>query len=271
MLGSQARPVQPGLGLKGWTEAANYRYLNWPFQARPHASDPLKDSMKIQDKKPIICLLHPGKTGGTYLKSVMRHNKGAWTRRIKLLNHRETAATTAQEFGPDRKLAFSFRHPTDRFISAFQSRRRQGRPTYNRMWSPAEATAFLYFDTPNELAEALDSENDRMRSAAYFAFNSIMHIRSNYAFYFENLYTLANEAENIEACIDVSNLTGKLPEFLTRLGVADFEIPIGTEKHANPDPAQPLSERALANLAEFWAEEYEFYNAFKEIETSLSA
>ena len=223
----------------------------------------------MQDEEPVILLLHPGKTGGTYIKSIMRHNKANWTRRVKLLSHRETAATAMQKFGPDCKLAFTFRHPTDRFVSAFQSRRRQGRPTYNRMWSPAEAVSFLYFDTPNELAEALDSSSERLRSAAYFAFNSIIHLRSDYAFYFENLRRFADEAENIVACIDVSNLDAGLPGFLARLGVAEFEISAEATKHASPEQPEALSEWAQNNLADFWAVEFEFYSAFKQVEASL--
>ena len=218
----------------------------------------------------MICLLHPGKTGGTYLKSVIRHNKANWTRPIKLLSHRASVSSTAQDFGQDRKLAFTYRDPIDRFVSAFQSRRRQGRPTYNRMWSPAEATSFLYFNTANEMAEALDSPDERLKSAAYFAFNSIMHIRTNYAFHFEALKTLADEVPNIVACIDVARFDSDLPRFLFQLGVSDYEIPENADIHANPDPSEPLSQRALHNLRTFWAMEFEFFSAFKEIEKSLN-
>ncbi|WP_299847551.1 sulfotransferase family 2 domain-containing protein [uncultured Roseovarius sp.] len=214
----------------------------------------------------VICVLHPGKTGGTYLKSVIRHNKGRWTRPIKLLSHRETVASTAQDFGPDRKLAFTFRDPFDRFISAFESRRRQGRPTYNRVWSPAEATAFLYFDTPNALAEALDATDERTKSAAYFAFNAIIHLRSDYAFHFESLQTLEEERDNILACIDVSNLDSTLSGFLNHIGIDTAEIPENARKHANPAAVEALSDRAATNLSQYWAVEFEFYAAFKKIE-----
>ena len=224
--------------------------------------------METPDEKSVICVLHPGKTGGTYLKSVLRHNKKNWTQPIKLLNHRETISSTAQDFGPDRKLAFTFRDPFDRFVSAFESRRRQGRPTYNRIWSPAEATAFLYFDTPNELAEALDSTDERLKSAAYFAFNSIIHLKSDYAFHFETPQRLAGETDNIAACIDVSDMEKNLPGFLLRLGIVGAEIPETAGRHANPHPVEPLSDRAMANLRTFWSVEWEFYAAFKEIEAA---
>lgn len=213
-----------------------------------------------------ICLLHPGKTGGTYVKSVLRHNKSRWSRPLQLLSHRETITSTLRDFGTGRKLAFTFRDPAERFISAFQSRRRQGRPTYNRMWSAAEATSFLFFDTANELAEALDATNERDKSAAYFAFNSIMHIKTGYSFHFESPATLGDEAANIVACIDTKNLHTGLPAFLSALGISEHELPDTEARHANPETADDLSERAIRNLKSFWAVEFEFYNFFKGLE-----
>lgn len=215
-----------------------------------------------------ICLLHPGKTGGTYLKSVIRHNKSNWSRPIKLMTHRETVASTLEKFGPKRKLAFSFRDPLERFVSAFHSRLRQGRPTYNRNWSPAEATSFLFFETANDLAEALSSRNERTLSAAYFAFNSILHIKTNYSHHFESPKRLAEEAGNIVACIDVDNFDTDLPAFLTRLGIKDVSLPEAPRRHANPDKAAALSDRAVKNLKTYWAQEFEFFEEFKKIETS---
>ena len=220
-----------------------------------------------QDLSP-ICVLHPGKTGGTYLKSVIRHNKARWSRPIEPVSHRETIATTLRDFGPERKLAFTFRDPAARFVSAFQSRRRQGRPKYNRMWSPAEATSFLYFDTANELAEALSSSSEKTKSAAYFAFNAIMHIKTNYSYHFESLKALARETPNIVACLDVRNMEQDLPGFLDALGIKDHEFPASADRHENPEQADPLSETALTNLQSFWAVEFEFYAAFKRLEST---
>ena len=215
-----------------------------------------------------ICLLHPGKTGGTYLKSVIRHNKPRWGRPIKLLSHRETVASTLETFGPGRKLAFSFRNPLERFVSAFHSRLRQGRPTYNRKWSPAEATSFLFFETANDLAEALSSRNERTLSAAYFAFNSILHIKTNYSHHFESLNRLEQEEPNIVACLDLENFETGLTGFLDKIGVTDVSLPDTPRRHANPDDAAPLSDRAVKNLKTYWATEFEFYDAFKKIENS---
>ncbi len=217
-----------------------------------------------------ICFLHPGKTGGTYLKHVIRHNESAWTQPIMLMSHRASLRSTLQEFGEDRKIAFTYRDPVDRFVSAFQSRRRQGRPTYNRDWSPGEAISYLYFDTASAMAEALDSEDERLKSAAFFAFSSIMHIKKGYQFHFESLSKLADEAPNIVGCLDVSQIETGLPAFMDALGIAQYELPPDADAHANPDTPEKLSKRALKNLRSFWEIEFEFFDAFKEIEKSLS-
>ena len=216
-----------------------------------------------------ICFLHPGKTGGTYLKSVIRHNESNWTQPIMLMSHRASLKSTRNEFGPDRKLAFTYRDPVDRFVSAFQSRRRQGRPTYNRNWSPGEAISFMYFETASSLAEALDSSDERLKSAALFAFKAIMHIKKDYQFHFGNLSILADELPNILACLDVAQIDQKLPLFLDRIGISDVEMPPAADVHANPETPEMLSEHALRNLKAYWEVEFAFFDAFKEIEASL--
>lgn len=188
---------------------------------------------------------------------------------MKLLKHRATVSSTAIRFGQDRKLAFTFREPVQRFISGFYSRQRQGRPAYDRIWSPAEAAAFSYFETANDLAEALDSQSEKMLSAAYFAFNSIIHLRNNYSFHFESLLALEGERQNIVACIDVNDLNSGLGDFLEKIGISDFQMPDDPERHANPDNVSNLSDRAADNLRMFWAREFQFYEAFKKIQGSL--
>lgn len=221
-----------------------------------------------QAKDP-ICFLHPGKTGGTYLKSVIRHNEASWTCPIMLMSHRASLKSTRREYGPNRKLAFTYRNPADRFVSAFQSRRRQGRPTYNRNWSPGEAISFLYFETATAMAEALDSPDERLKSAALFAFKSIMHIKKDYAFHFESLSALADEVPNIVGCLDLARFDTGLPKFLDCLGISKFDVPDDADVHANPEPPETLSEHGLKNLKTFWEVEFEFYDAFKDIEQSL--
>ena len=218
---------------------------------------------------PPLCLLHIGKTGGTYLRSVLKHNKSHWSRGIQLLKHGATLVSTAEDFGSDRLLAFTFRDPTERFVSAFYSRMRQGRPTYQFNWSASEAAAYLWFETAEELALALVSDDERRKSAAIFAFDAIEHLKSNLTTYLHSRQALNISRPHIAMCVDIADLDGKLPEVLARLGLDDFTMPPSPKRHAAPSPLPSLSLEAEAALRSFWAEEYALYETCQQLAARL--
>jgi hypothetical protein len=222
---------------------------------------------KPRPETPPVCLLHIGKTGGSYLKSILQHNAARLPESLKLCGHAPTLRTTRARFGPDRRLAFVVRDPSARFVSAFNSRMRQGRPTYNNaIWLPEEAAAFLWFETPNDLAEGLGSCSERVKSAAIFAMESITHLRKNYQHYLGSVKLLKQEDANIALCIDLDDLDANLDRVLARLGVAGAEIPADTRRHAAP-PGLPsgLSPAGEAALRAYWAEEYRIYDHCRSI------
>ncbi len=220
-------------------------------------------------RHPKLCVLHIGKTGGSFLRSVLRHNRQQWSRPLQLLRHSASMANTIENFGDDRQVAFTFRNPTDRFVSAFYSRQRQGRPTYQFQWSAEEAAAFLWFETAEEFALALASPDHRRRSAALFAFDAIEHLRSDMGMCFGSADLLRMSKPAIVACVDLKHLTPKLPDVMTRLGVTDFKMPSKPKYHAAPEPLPQLSTEAEAALRAHWAEEYEIYDTATEIAASL--
>lgn len=216
-----------------------------------------------------LCLLHIGKTGGSYLRSILRHNRKHWQRPLKLLRHRATLENTAESFGADRELAFLFRHPTERFVSAFYSRQRQGRPTYQFNWSAEEAVAFLWFDSAEKLALALEADDEAQRSAAHFAFKAIEHLQSDLAFHLTSPEALQLHKKQIVACSDLRDLDAVLPDFLDRLGLAHFDMPEHPKRHAAPRPLPALSPQAEAALRRHWDLEYRIYDAAREIAAEL--
>ena len=209
---------------------------------------------------PPICMLHIGKTGGSYLRSILKHNENLWTRPLHLLGHGATLKGTSKRFGADRKLAFMVRDPLVRFSSAFYSRQQQGRPTYQSQWGADEAAAFLWFETAEELALALVSSSEREKSAAYFAFSAIQHLKSDLRHYLGSVDVLLSERDNIVMCADLINLDARLPEVVKALGVPDFEMPQKPTAHAAPAPLPKLSSQAEAALREYWAEEFKLYD-----------
>jgi len=219
--------------------------------------------------QPELCLLHIGKTGGSYLRSILRHNRKQWQRPLQLLRHRATLENTLESFGENRQLAFTFRHPTERFVSAFYSRQRQGRPTYQFNWSAEEAVAFLWFDSAEKLALALEADSEAQRSAAHFAFKAIDHLNSNLALHLISPDALRMSKDQIIACCDLRDLDAVLPDFLDRLGVAQFDMPKHPKRHAAPKPLPKLSPNAEAALRRHWDLEYRIYDAAREIAAEL--
>ncbi len=206
-----------------------------------------------------ICLLHIGKTGGTFLRSVLKAADYLPTN-LQVLKHSDTLESTRRRYGNDRRLAFVIRDPRTRFVSAFESRMRQGRPTYNSQWSSAEATAFMWFPDANALAEALGSDDERMRSAASFAMENIQHLRLNYQHFLTSAEALEREKENIQFCIDLAELDTKLPDALAGLGITSQPNIEEAKRHAAPGQPTRLSALAERNLRDYWDKEFEIYH-----------
>ena len=223
----------------------------------------------VSKSTPSICMLHIGKTGGSYLRSILKHNEARWTLPLHLLGHGATLKGTAKRFGADRQLAFVVRDPLVRFSSAFYSRQRQGRPTYQSQWSAEEAAAFLWFETAEELALALASKNEREKSAALFAFNAIQHLKGDLRHYLGGVETLLAARDNIAVCVDLPDLDAHLPKIMACLGVPDYVMPPNPETHNSPNQIPNLSPRAEAALRAHWAEEFELYETACDIARQL--
>jgi len=221
-----------------------------------------------------IYMIHIGKTGGTYLKQIIRDTLDVQKEssqqivndNLILLNHVSLEGIT-HKYGPIKKMAFVFRDPTERFLSGFYCRLRMGRPDYNVLWDAREAVAFSHFQSANELAEALYSEDDFKKSAAWFSMNANRHLRRGYQFYFGNQNDfIFDEVGKIVSCIDIKNLDENIDKFMGDIGITK---PINIRaKGSRPHVHYPkeLSFLAKDNLRKFWKVEYEYYEMFKDIE-----
>ncbi|MEP3347322.1 MAG: hypothetical protein ABJN34_07275 [Litoreibacter sp.] len=218
---------------------------------------------------PPTCMLHIGKTGGSYMRSILKYNEDRWTRPLHLLGHGGTLKGSAKRFGNDRQLAFVVRDPLTRFTSAFYSRQRQGRPTYQSPWSAEEAVAFLWFETAEELALALGSKHEREKSAALFAFSAIQHLKMDLRHYLGGIGPLMAERENIAVCVDLADLDAHLPAIMQKLGLENYDMPPKPKTHTAPAPLPSLSTQAETSLRAHWAEEFELYDVACEIADQL--
>lgn len=219
----------------------------------------------------MIFYVHVGKTGGTAIKRQVRAHFGVQKSKepqiikngIVLLNH-VSLEGAVQKFGAPSGIAFAFRDPTARFISGFYCRQRMGWPDHKALWDAREAAAFAHFDTANDLAEALNTSDLKQRAAAHFAMNAIRHLRKGYAFHFGDMTSFfLDYGSLIKACVDTTNIDNEGADFLKKIGLS---IPKGTEfskPKQKVEYPRGLSETATQNLREFWAVEYEYYEAFK--------
>ncbi|WP_373354055.1 hypothetical protein [Pseudoroseicyclus sp. CXY001] len=219
-----------------------------------------------------IAFLHIGKTGGTYFKSRLA-SSAEENPNLKLGNHSDTLLTTAEELGDSRRVGFFFRDPASRFVSAFHSRMRQGRPTYDVLWSPAEASAFSFFEDANSLAESIYSDDKRMESAARFAMASIQHLKNGYQHYLISPEAIEFEhrSKRVLFCCPTELIDAhwaRICELFQSASPRRENVNSEGIRHSIGQHEE-LSPTAVSSLREFWRREYEIYEACLRISHDL--
>lgn len=217
----------------------------------------------------IIHFLHIGKTGGTAIKSTMLENKGVVQKKF-LIKDKHLFALHKHDFHLDkvRKGEFAFfviRDPIERFVSGFYSRMRKGLPhKYNR-WKPEEEYAFSIFETPNQLAEALSNESEKVRNDATNAMKHILHVRNSVWEWFLSEDYLASNREKILYILKQKNLNEDFSSFQKLLQVNLGELPTDPVKaHQMPSNLdKKLSDIAIQNLRDWYKRDYEFLEWLK--------
>jgi sulfotransferase famil protein len=173
-----------------------------------------------------VHLIHIGKTGGTAIKRSCRKFKLAdWDGRkeplapetpygkIRLHGH----WFKFRDLEPEDHAFFSLRDPVDRFVSAYFSRRNEGRPRYYFPWTENERRVFEAFPTPESLAGALAGRGERrelaewaMRHTRHMGFQTHFvgrsyHVRHRLdrVLYIARQETLAQDWENLKAILQL--------------------------------------------------------------------
>lgn len=209
---------------------------------------------------PVVYLLHIGKTGGTFLKTLLR-TPGALTAEPVLFvpfghNIRHDHLPRGAGF------IFATRDPLTRFVSGFRSRLRKGRPATFRDWTRAEAAAFARFATPNALAEALSDDDPAARAAARAAMAGIKHVAQPQVSWFPDRGRLAEDiAAGRVLRLRQEHLATDTAAVLARLGcqLAPGQIEALGRPHANPrSDDSALSPRAETNLRAHYAGDIAF-------------
>ena len=145
-----------------------------------------------------VHFLHIGKTGGSAIKEALKRaikEQDIYANANKLKDNTELEikrlsgrfdqiilhghGKTLKQIPESDWFFFCIRNPISRYVSGFYSRKRQGKPRYNIPWNIKEKRAFKHFNTPNELAEALSSDNPKIRRRAKRAMKNIRHVKSS--------------------------------------------------------------------------------------------
>lgn len=210
---------------------------------------------ELLGRKPRAHMLHPGKTGGTAIKAALEPVRGSGRYDLRLHPH----PTILTDLPRDEKVFFVLRDPAERYVSAFNSRLRQGLPRYRIPWTPPEEVAFREFGSADALGRALSSEDDARRARAFAAMSSILHVRDSYWRWLGHGQVLSRRADDFLSIIWLPDLADAFPRLCTLLGLPQTVV-LPTDEvsaHRSPDSMdRSLSDEALANIRWWYARDY---------------
>jgi hypothetical protein len=198
-------------------------------------------------------VLHIGKTGGTALNHVLVEHADQARYRPVFGGHELTAADVPR----GERFMFFIRDPLSRFVSAFNSRLREGRPRYHYPWREEEKVAFARFQTPDELGHALSASDRSLRTAAEAAMRGIGHLNTGYSFWLGDARSFRGRVDDVFFIGFQDRLDDDFEQLKKRLGLPlDAELPRGDAAHRAPSGSDTrLGELARANLERWYADD----------------
>jgi hypothetical protein len=218
----------------------------------------------IAQGKRIIHFLHIGKTGGTAIKAALLDHQRTRENLILFRGHDDTLSRIpAGQFA-----IFVVRDPVSRFVSAFNSRLRQGQPAYFRPWSVEEKVAFECFDSPNSLAVALTAEDGVLRAQSIAAMKNIYHVRDSYWKWFGNEAYFLSRASDILFIGAQERLNEHFQVFCDLLRLPKSVSLANDEVAAHRSPemmTKYLDPVGRANLLRWYDDDYRFLNMCRQL------
>lgn len=210
----------------------------------------------------VIGFIHIGKTGGAALRTLLAlHQKRTPDANIRVFGHQLTLPEFFAEF-PNGRIIFFVRDPISRFVSAFNSRLRRGRPRFNAKWSKDEAIAFRHFGRPVELAEALSADDPRRRAAAEDAMLAIRHVRRGLSHYLVSVDTLEVNKARIFLIGAQETFEQDVAILKKKLKIDEDLFPPADDVNAHRTPTdmdRTMSDLGAANLHKRLENEYRLY------------
>lgn len=220
------------------------------------------------DPREPLHVLHIGKTGGTALNHVLVKYADVARLRPVFGGHQLTVA----DVPAGERFMFFIRDPLSRFVSAFNSRLREGRPRYHYPWREEEKVAFSIFRTPNELGTALSADDPSVRRQAEAAMRGIGHVNTGYAYWFGDDSSFDARVSDLFFIGFQEQLDEDFETLKQRLGLPiEAELPRGDEAHRSPAGFDMhLGDTARANLERWYAEDLAFYQRCRQLAPLLN-
>ena len=213
--------------------------------------------------------LHIPKTGGSGVNALGRSLQERGFKSPCVFSHGWKMEEILKHF-PDIKISFVLRDPLSRMISGFNSRIRQGRPTYNNIWTPAEAAAFSLFPSIGKLLDAILAEDEFSKSAVAYTMRNVTHLRWNYAFYFKNPDTVRSNRPSFEIIGSMNRMDEFINGYTALSGAPESAAAELYEKRheakvSSEDVLGRYSPDDLSRLKDFMKKEYRIYKELRSI------
>tara|TARA_B100000963_G_scaffold235442_1_gene205780 strand:- start:543 stop:1280 length:738 start_codon:yes stop_codon:yes gene_type:complete len=211
-----------------------------------------------------IYFLHIRKCGGTNLgNSFKKINENSFIKIIKL-RHKDKI----YNLDINQKYCFSVREPINAYISAFNDRKRDGRPTFNIKKNLFEKISFYFFKNSDELAKNLYSKNIFKKILSNFAIRSITHVNEPLYSWFKISEIKRHKPFFI---FDVRSLDDDCRLFCKKLKIQN--VPLSSNmriSHKSPFMKDDLTKTSKKNLKKYFSKDIEIYNYIHSIKDTIN-
>ena len=205
-------------------------------------------------------IIHVGKCGGGNLTDKFKKLHNINIRSSVKIKKIHCEDCRIEEIKKSDHIALLIRDPITRFVSIF----------YFYKYMMKDNSYFKNFKTPSELAESLDSENQKIKNEALNFFKNCSHLKYNFKFYLSDkkikiistkkVFVIRQEHYKedfkiyYEFLIKKFNLENKFDDFFV-------SIKNNTNKY---NDLKTLSEKAISNLKKKMSSDYEVLNKLHE-------
>jgi hypothetical protein len=161
------------------------------------------------------------------------------------------------------KVFFGIRDPLARFVSAFTSRWRRGRPRYDVAWTPIQQQVFPRFPDPKAAAEALSAGDPEIRRLAISLMEDML-LAAPLSYWLRSEQLLRERLSDIIAILVQEELAGDFEQLKATLGLPPHirlpDDPVESHRGAPSAPTR-LSDVAVCKLEAWYGVDRELYAA----------